>query len=361
MWYDVKILVVDDTPNNLDVVTEMLSAIGYGVATAISGDRALKRLQTYAPDLILLDVQMSGIDGFETCRQIKANPETATIPIIFMTAFGDIENKVKGFELGAVDYISKPFQEKELLARVRTHLQLRQWNKTLEMRVAESTVGLQTALEQLKNSQLRLIQSEKMSTLGNLVAGVAHEINNPIGFLNGSIHHAQEYMQDLLQHLELYQQQYPEPTAAIQDHADAVNLDFLCEDLPKLLSSMKSAIARIEELSTGLRTFARSDTEQKISTNLHEGIDSVLMILKYRLKASPQRPGIQVIQEYGDLPPIKCLPGQLNQVFMNILANAIDAFDEAAEQSSFAELEANPQIITIRTSPNPAANTIEIR
>ncbi|MGG6298330.1 sensor histidine kinase [Leptolyngbya sp. AN02str] len=349
MWCDIKILVVDDTPANLEIVTEILSSIGYGTATAISGDRALKRLQTYTPDLILLDVQMPGIDGFETCRQIKANLATADIPIIFMTALSDAESKVQGFELGAVDYITKPFHEKELLARVKTHLNLRQWSKALEDSVAERTHELQIALEQLKQFQLKLIQAEKMSTLGNLVAGVAHEINNPTGFLKGSISNAKEYVQDLLTHIQLRQQYESQVHPAVKNHAEDIDLEFLCKDLPKLVDSMQSATDRIISISTSLRTFSRSDTEHQIAADIHEGINSALLILKYRLKDNQYRPAIEVIQDYGNLPKIECFPGQLNQVFMNILANAIDMFDEIAQGCSLEELEAKPQQITIRT------------
>ncbi|MCF4968192.1 AAA family ATPase [Nostoc sp. CMAA1605] len=202
---------------------------------------------------------------------------------------------------------------------------------------------------ELQNTQLQVLQSEKMASLGNLVAGVAHEINNPIGFLNGSITNGQDYVQDLLGHLTLYQQHYPKPVKAIQDNATAIDLEFVSEDLPKLLNSMKGATNRITEISNSLRSFSRADSQYKISANLHEGLDSTLLILKYRLKANEHRPAIQVIQEFGDLPTIECFPGQLNQVFMNILANAIDMFDEMAQTKSFLELEANPQIITIRT------------
>ncbi|WP_427159700.1 trifunctional serine/threonine-protein kinase/ATP-binding protein/sensor histidine kinase [Aliinostoc sp. HNIBRCY26] len=207
----------------------------------------------------------------------------------------------------------------------------------------------QTYTQQLEQSQLQVVQSEKMASLGNLVAGVAHEINNPIGFLNGSISNSKEYVQDLLAHLTLYQQHYPNPVEPIQDNAEDIDLEFLAEDLPKLLNSMKGATDRITNISNSLRTFSRADTEYKISANLHEGIDSTLLILKYRLKANEHRPAIKVIQEFGNLPTIECFPGQLNQVFMNILANAIDMFDEMAHTQSFPELEANPQIITIRT------------
>jgi len=217
-----------------------------------------------------------------------------------------------------------------------------------------------TYAQQLEQSQLQTVQSEKMASLGNLVAGVAHEINNPVGFLNGSINNAKDYVQDLLAHVALYQQHHPNTVAPVQDHAEDIDLEFLMEDLPKLLNSMKRATDRIKGISTSLRTFSRADTEYKVSANLQEGIESTLLILKYRLKANEHRPEIQVIQQYGDCPSLQCFPGQLNQVFMNILANAIDMFDEIAQQSTFADLEAHPQTLTIQTVlANP--DTVEIR
>lgn len=208
---------------------------------------------------------------------------------------------------------------------------------------------LNQALLDLKQSQLQIVQNEKMASLGNLVAGVAHEVNNPIGFLNGSIRNAHDYVKDLLGHLELYQQQYPQPAALIEDNAQNIDLEFLIADLPKLLDAMRGATDRIKSISTSLRTFSRADTDYKVMANLHEGIDSTLLILKYRLKADEHRPAIIVEQEYGDIPPIECFPGQLNQVFMNILANAIDMFDDMAQKREFAELQTHPQQITIRT------------
>ena len=206
-----------------------------------------------------------------------------------------------------------------------------------------------TYAQQLEQSQLQIVQSEKMASLGNLVAGVAHEINNPISFLNGSIQNLQDSFQDLIGHLELYQQHYPNPESSITDNAEEIDLDFLSEDLPALLKSMQLATDRIKGISNSLRTFSRADTEYKIQANLHEGIDSTLLILKYRLKANEHRPAIEVIQDYGDIPAIDCFPGQLNQVFMNLLANAIDMFDELAQGQSFEELTAHPQVITICT------------
>ncbi|MBW4511295.1 MAG: hybrid sensor histidine kinase/response regulator [Scytonematopsis contorta HA4267-MV1] len=352
------ILIVDDTPTNLDVISEALSDAGFDVAIATSGERALAQVKRRLPDLILLDVMMPGIDGFETCQQLKANPHTCNIPIIFMTALSDTDSKVRALELGAVDYIAKPFQEKEVLARVKTHLQLSNLTNNLEEQVANKT-------DELQQKQLQLIQSEKMSALGQLVAGIAHEINNPIGFISGNIIHAQEYIQDLLQLVNLYQQYYPEPVTQIQEKLREVELDYLQSDLPKLIESMQTGINRIKDISNGLRTFSRNDSDRPILFNIHDGLESTILILKHRLKASDHRPGIQIIQEFGQLPEIECYAGQLNQVFMNILANAIDAVEESQINTGCitvkTELAENQQEVFIRITDNGVGMTEEVK
>lgn len=186
---------------------------------------------------------------------------------------------------------------------------------------------LEQTLQKLQNTQSQLVQSEKMSSLGQLVAGVAHEINNPVNFIYGNIAHANEYAQDLLKLLQLYQQEYPQPSEELQDEIAAVDLDFLVTDLPKLLSSMKIGAVRIREIVNSLRNFSRLDEADMKAVDIHEGIDSTLMILQNRLKAKPDYPGIGIIKEYAHLPPTECYPGQLNQVFMNLLSNAIDALE----------------------------------
>lgn len=209
--------------------------------------------------------------------------------------------------------------------------------------------NLEQALVELQRTQMQLVQSEKMSALGNLVAGVAHEINNPIGFLGGNIQPALDYIKDVFGLIDLYQQEYSTPSAVIQDEIEAIDLDYIREDLPKLVGSMREGVKRIQDISTSLRTFSRADSDRPVACNIHDGIDSTILILKHRLKATETRPEIQVIKEYSQLPLIECFAGQLNQVFMNILANAIDALDESNIGRSFEEIKTKPNCITIST------------
>ncbi|OCR00736.1 histidine kinase [Oscillatoriales cyanobacterium USR001] len=208
---------------------------------------------------------------------------------------------------------------------------------------------LEQTLEELQQTQAQLVQTEKMSSLGLLVAGVAHEINNPVNFIGGNLHHANEYTKDLLGLVELYQQHYPKPCPEILEYIELIEFDFLIQDLPKLLSSMKTGAERIIEIVQNLRNFSRLDESEMKLVNIHEGIDSTLLILQSRLKAKPNSPQIEVVKIYGNLPLVECYAGQLNQVFMNIIANAIDALDSYNQERSYQDAVANPSIIKIVT------------
>ncbi|NEU75036.1 response regulator [Hassallia byssoidea VB512170] len=325
------ILIVDDIPTNIKVLLDFLHYSNFSVSVAKNGESALKKSQEELPQLILLDVMMPGIDGFETCRRLKANPKTKDIPVIFMTALSDVVDKVKGLQVGAVDYITKPFQHEEVLARINVHLELRK-------------------------TQLKLVQQEKMSSLGQLVAGVAHEINNPVNFIEGNLHYAAQYIEQLLNLLHLYEVYTCDSIPEIQDYSQQIELDFIKQDLCKLLSSMTVGTERIQEIVRSLRIFSRLDEAERKSVNLHDGIDSTLMILSSRLKQTQNYPEIEVVKQYGNLPLVECYAGLINQVFMNILTNAIDAIQSFVKEKGqiriTTELTPDEKSVLIRIADN---------
>jgi two-component system, NtrC family, sensor kinase len=209
----------------------------------------------------------------------------------------------------------------------------------------ERTAELENALHELQQAQFQLIQTEKMSSLGQLVAGIAHEINNPINFIYGNLKYVGDYTENLLSLVEIHQQEYPKLTAEIQAKLEEIEWEFIKEDLPKILKSMKVGADRIREIVLSLRNFSRLDEAEMKSVNLHEGIDSTLMLLQNRLKPKANCGGIRVIKEYGNLPLVECWVGQLNQVFMNILINALDALESQLEiVASRKNIEFSPAI-----------------
>lgn len=251
-----SVLIIDDVPTNIKVLFELLEQSGFIVSVAKSGESALKKVKETLPDLILLDVMMPGIDGFETCRRLKADKNTENIPVIFMTALSDVVDKVKGLSIGAVDYITKPFQHEEVLARIDVHLKLRK-------------------------AQLRLAEEEKFSALGELVAGISDEINNPINFISGNLPHAQNYYQDLIELVDLYGKEFPQSSPKIQKLIQEIDLEHIKQDLPKLITSMKIGATKVTEIVDALRIFLRLDEAELKLVDIHEGIDSTLMLLSY--------------------------------------------------------------------------------
>jgi signal transduction histidine kinase len=355
-----EILIVDDTPNNLRLLSDMLSNRGYEVRKAIDGQMALTSAQVEPPDLILLDIVMPDIDGYGVCQKLKSNPKTCQIPVIFLSALDDPLDKVKAFQVGGIDYITKPFQIEEVLARVHSQLTIRDLTQNLEAQVAKRTEQLTQALQDLQEAELQLVQTEKMATLGQLISGIAHEINNPIGFIEGNLDLVDQGVKQLLDHLQLYQKMVTHPGAEIDENAENIDLDYLVEELPEMIGSMKLGTDRIRQLSISLRLFSRADNSRKIEADLHQGIDSTLVILQHRLKANKNRPEIAIIKKYGDLPLVQCYPNQLNQVFMNLLANSIDAIDELGEVHSYAEMAKSPHQISIHTLASPDRTKVAI-
>jgi signal transduction histidine kinase/DNA-binding NarL/FixJ family response regulator len=226
---------------------------------------------------------------------------------------------------GMVMDITKSKQTQEAL--LRSQAQLRQ-----------QATELEEALYELKYTQMQLVQTEKMSSLGQLVAGIAHEINNPVNFIDNNLNFATKYIQDLLHLVSLYQLHYSNPAPEIQAESEAIELEFLQEDLPKILSSMKLGTNRICDLVYSLRNFSRVDQKVAQTVDIHEIIDSVILILQHRCKPNGDKPGIKIIKQYGELPLVNCYPGQLNQVFMNLIGNAIDAIEEANVSNIYSHL-----------------------
>jgi signal transduction histidine kinase len=275
----------------------------------------------------------------DRCRQLcKVNDSTIEAPI-FLTQKTD--------ELGILE------QTVEYMAA-----QLTDAFNHLEARVLERTTELSETLQTLQKTQAQLIQSEKMSSLGQMVAGIAHEVNNPINFIYGNLTYTTEYVDALLSTIELYHRHYPEPNAAIQSHEAEIELDFIAQDLPKLISSMQIGTTRIQEIVLSLRNFSRLDEADLKAVDLHEGIDNTLLILAHRLQPTLDRPAIQVIKDYANLPLVECYAGLLNQVFLNLLVNAIDAF-EGINQKQDGSSDTRSNTIWIQTALSDR-NSIEI-
>jgi len=218
-----------------------------------------------------------------------------------------------------------------------------------EAQSREQAAKLEAALNQLQKTHSQLVQSEKMSSLGLLVAGVAHEINNPVSFIYGNLTHLDNYAKELLHLLKLYQQHYPHPVLEIKEQIEAIELDFLMKDLTQILSSMNVGVDRICQIVNSLRNFSRHDESEIKTVNLHEGIDSTLLILNHRMKAIGTTQPIQIVKEYGNVPNVECYPGPINQVFMNILGNAIDALEDSNRERTIQEVRDNPSKIKIST------------
>jgi two-component system, NtrC family, sensor kinase len=340
-----SILVIDDTPANVAVLADCLEELGLRVVVAQDGEEGLGRAEFVRPDLILLDVMMPVMDGFETCRRLKLNEITRDIPVIFMTALTDMKSMVTAFDVGGVDYISKPFQMEEVLARVNTHLSLRAMHRQLSSQNLalqhevetrrQAQDALKTANEaqqlliaKLQDAHEQLVQSEKMASIGQLAAGIAHEINNPIGFVSANMGSLQTYFATLISALEACEsavQEFPLATQIAERFAQVKldsEIDFLKADVVDLMKESRDGLNRVKDIVHSLREFSHVGESLWQEADLHQGLESTLNMVNHEIKYKAQ-----VVREYGALPLVKCLASQLNQVFLNLFVNASHAIE----------------------------------
>jgi signal transduction histidine kinase len=332
------IMVVDDTPANLDLLNQLLKERGYAVRSFPRGELALKSALANPPDLILLDVNMPEINGYEVCLRLKSDDRTRDIPVIFISALTDTSDKIAGFHVGGVDYITKPFHMEEVYARVDAHMNLVRANRLIR----EQNTALSRSLAELKTTQEQLVQSEKMAALGVLTAGVAHEINNPINFIKTGCLGLTADFEDMRRVLQAYEDclpscPLPEVGSRIQALKKEIDYETLTDEIPKLADHVLEGVRRTEEIVNSLRLYSRMDSQTGEPVQVHALVDAALVILQPRIRNQ-----VRIVKQYGEIPEINGQPGRLIQVFTNILANAIDAV-----QAGITEGE--PGMITIET------------
>jgi signal transduction histidine kinase len=323
------VLIIDDNINNIEVLAAALTD-DYDISFANSGAEGIELAETYRPDLILLDIMMPFMDGFETCRRIRNSKSIHDIPIIFISALEELSDKVKAFQVGGNDYVTKPFQPAELRARVSAHSSLYRTRRELEIReesLRNNLHELETAHQQLKAMSSQLLQSEKLASIGQLAAGVAHEINNPIGFVNSNLTTLNKYIKDLFKIVDLYAPleivAQPDHLLQLKEAKQQVDLDFLRLDIFDLLDESIEGIARVRGIVKGLLNIAHPDESEWLEVNLQQLLESTLNVAWSEIKLKAE-----VVKDYTDLPLVQCLPSQINQVLLNLLINAAQAIEK---------------------------------
>ncbi|MCT7985389.1 response regulator [Laspinema sp. A4] len=321
-----KILAIDDDITVQIVLQDLLESEGHDVAIASDGEEGIHQAEQLRPDLIICDWMMPHLDGLAVCKHVKANPALSSTFFILLTARELVTDRVIGLDSGADDFLSKPIDTEELMARVRAGLRL---SKTLK---------------DLQRAQSQLIQSEKMSSIGQLVAGVAHEINNPVTFIYSNLSHLQEYTQDLIDLVQLYQQEMNQPSQVIQNKLESIDLNFMLQDLPKVIGSMQHGSDRIRKIVLSLQEFTHFERSGLQCIQINEALENTLLILGHRLQSNETYQEIQVVKKYGKLPSIESYAAQINQAFLQILNNALDAIETSRLYSA-----SNPGCLTIQT------------
>jgi len=356
----VKVLIVDDQPITVESLRRLLSTESDIEVHACSDPTmALSVAAELEPSVILQDLVMPDVEGIMLVKFFRAHPKTKDTPIVVLSSKEDAATKAAAFSAGANDYLVKLPDPIELIARLRYHSRayytfLQQdeatkamvQNKALEAKVEERTAELKEALAKLKGAQSKLIHTEKMNSMGQLVAGIAHEVNNPINFIYGNLNYVKGYVQDLLDLVNTYQQNYPTPTPEIAEKLDDLDLEFSSTDLLQSFVSLRSGAKRIRNLVLSLRNFSRFDESEVKTVDIHEGIDSTLAMLSADLN------GISIEKNYGDLPKIECCASQVNQVLMHLIRNSLEAMRKTALPSDMTDVL--PPMLSIETKVTDA-------
>ena len=331
-----KILTIADVVT-LEVVQELLGREGHQVRVALDAGGGLELARELSPDAIVCDGTSAQIDWLEVCRRVKADRELATAYFVLLTTpeqFAELQELDAPFD----DFLFKPIVKQELLGRVRAGMRSRELKRALER-----------TQQELQLSRDRIVQSETMSSLGELVSGIAHEINNPITFIYSNLTHVQSYATDLIELLQLYQKQFVYPGAEILQKQQDMEVEFILDDLLKIVSSMRTGSDRIRQIILSVQDFSRSDRSGWQLFDISDGLENTLLLLQHRLPAREGRRDIKVMKEYGNLPQVECYAGQLNQAFLNIINHAIDALEESTQELEESESVKFKPVILIST------------
>jgi len=311
-----RVLIVDDTVQNLQVLGTVLREAGYKVSAAPGGAQALEVVGRTPPDLILLDVMMPEVDGYEVCRRLKAEPATAEIPVIFLTAKTEVEDVVAGFELGAVDYVTKPFNPPELLRRVRTHLELALLRRDLEHQVEERTA--------------QLLQAQRLESMGQLAAGIAHEVNSPMQFIGNNADFLSQALEELAGLRKQYHQVYEQARGRavdagllgqVEEALAQSDPEYLDGEATKALAKIQEGVRRVVEIVQGMRELAHPGGREQVSTELNHLLQSAANVCRNEWKYVAELE----LDLDPQLPALKCFPGELSQCVVNLLVNAAHA------------------------------------
>jgi len=331
------ILIVDDTLQYIQVLGTILREQGYQLNVAQDGVQALKQVAKLIPDLILLDIMMPKMDGFETCKRLKEHPKTEDIPVIFLTAKVETDDLVKGFELGAVDYITKPFQSAELLKRVQTHLELVLLRRDLEKRVAERTEELQLANDEKLERERQLAQAQKLEAIGQLTAGIGHEFNSPLQFISSNIEFLTDIFGELrssLQHYAKLMEHCKEDslTASLIQEIDAaleeIDLAYITEEIPRALEKAQGGISRVSRIVQAMKDISQPGSQGKVDVDLNEIIESATIVSHNEWKDAAD---LELIFD-DSLPKAPCLPGEFSQAIVHLVVNAARAIADKGDE-----------------------------